>query len=360
MESTDSLILNQYRKLTTLGGKEDKPVYLVQHVVSRECFVEKHVHPCALPALNALSALPNTPGIPKIYTWAQSGDTIAVIEDYINGRDLETILANNGPLPPETAAGITQKLCAVLTTLHNAPTPIIHRDIKPSNVMISSDHVVKLIDFDSARLFDPSVTGDTTKLGTEGFAPPEQFGFMQTDARSDIYALGVLLNVMLTGEMPGTRLAAAPFDRIVTKCIQMDPGARYTSANQLSGALILAVRTLNFKNDPCRIHSTDWRSWLPPGFRSGHPAFMLLAIAIYGLLIALCSAMSLNRGAHIFFVLASLGLTIFFGNYRNIRDTLPLMQDPSPVRRIIGWFLWPVIFLCVTLCLSGLLSSLPL
>lgn len=82
-----------------------------------------------------------------------------------------------------------------------------------------------------------SQRADTTVLGTTGFAPPEQFGLSQTDCRADIYAMGVLLNVMLTGEHPSTRLAGGRYGHIVRRCTMTNPKNRYASALRLLEAL---------------------------------------------------------------------------------------------------------------------------
>ena len=103
--------------------------------------------------------------------------------------------------------------------------------------MISQDGTVKLFDLDASRQVVSGVRKDTEVLGTIGYAPPEQFGLSQSDARSDIYAIGVLLNVMLTGEHPSCKLAKGKAGRIVKKCTMIDPDSRYPTAEKLLQAL---------------------------------------------------------------------------------------------------------------------------
>lgn len=129
------------------------------------------------------------------------------------------------------AAKILRALCDALEALHSHG--FVHRDIKPENVMIDDHGQVKLIDFDAARAFDGIKSHDTVILGTVGFAPPEQFGVAQSDPRSDIYALGVLFNVMLTGAHPSRKLAAGKAGRLILKCTQIQPGMRYASVAEL-------------------------------------------------------------------------------------------------------------------------------
>ena len=90
-------------------------------------------------------------------------------------------------------------MCKALWVLHSLGA--VHRDVKPENIILRGSEAV-LIDFDAARLYKPEESGDTQVLGTTGFAAPEQYGLSQTDRRADIYAVGILMNVMLTGEHP--------------------------------------------------------------------------------------------------------------------------------------------------------------
>ena len=89
------------------------------------------------------------------------------------------------------------QLCAVLDYLHHQN--IIFRDLKPSNIMVEQSGMVRLIDFGIARLFKPGKASDTAAIGTLGYAPPEQYGSIQTDLRSDVYSLGATLRTLLTG-----------------------------------------------------------------------------------------------------------------------------------------------------------------
>ena len=100
------------------------------------------------------------------------------------------------------ALAIMRKLCDVLKSLHALTPPIIHRDLKLSNIILTSENLVYIVDFDTARYYESGQEQDTELLGTKEYAPPEQYGFGQSDARSDIYALGIIFNRLLTGEYP--------------------------------------------------------------------------------------------------------------------------------------------------------------
>ena len=120
------------------------------------------------------------------------------------------------------------------------PPPVIHRDIKPQNIILSDDGLATLIDFGISRYYDKNARSDTVCFGTQEFAPPEQYGFSQTDCRADIFSLGVLLGWMLTGRtsdfvIPDRRLA-----RIVKKCTAFSPKDRYSSVAAVRRALVNA------------------------------------------------------------------------------------------------------------------------
>lgn len=119
------------------------------------------------------------------------------------------------------AAFVIRSLCDILHKLHGNLPPIIHRDIKPSNIIFSSDGVVKLIDFNAARELRAEQNEDTRLMGTRRFAAPEQYGFGQSDPRTDIYALGITFYYMLTGDYPDSGKYAGKYYDIITKCYNL-------------------------------------------------------------------------------------------------------------------------------------------
>lgn len=180
------------------------------------------------------------------------------IHEYADGSPL-----SETGLPAGKFYDIFLELCDGVSALHEVG--LIHRDIKPSNIILCSDGHVKLIDFDAARVVKPAADKDTSFMGTDGFAPPEQFGFSQTNRSSDIYSLGVTMKVLL-----GENYQRSRYRRMIEKCTQFDPVRRYQSVvvlkralvrSRFSGALIsggiavcaaveVAVFALNFTNQP--------------------------------------------------------------------------------------------------------------
>jgi len=174
------------------------------------------------------------PNIPHVYEVITDGLFTIVLEEYINGITISDELQDKVYSEKATRV-IVNDLCSALAALHSLG--IIHRDIKPENVMINIDGIVKLIDFDTARLFKAYKSGDTSVIGTTGFAAPEQFGISQSDERTDIFSIGILMNVMLTGEHPSKNLYNGKLSGVIEKCTQIDPNKRYSNALSLAKEL---------------------------------------------------------------------------------------------------------------------------
>lgn len=174
-----------------------------------------------------------SPHLPQIYEAVSGGSHSAILEEYVYGDTLSFLL-EDGPLPPNTARELVRQICRALWVLHS--NGIVHRDIKPENVIIRGDEAV-LIDFDAARVYKCGSSEDTRVLGTTGYAAPEQYGITQSDTRADIYSLGVLLNVMLTGEHPSRKTVGGHLGRVIQKCTMTSPANRYKDVLRLMSAL---------------------------------------------------------------------------------------------------------------------------
>ncbi len=193
----------------------------------------------------------NHPNLPSIVDVIDTKDTFIIVMDYIEGRSLQSVLNHTGAQDPEKVLEWSKQLCDVLGYLHSRRPAIIYRDMKPANVMLRPDGQVALIDFGTAREYKEHSQGDTTWLGTRGYAAPEQFGGRgQTDARTDIYCLGATMYHLLTGYSPADTqfviypigqlvpsLAGSGLEKVVAKCCEPDPANRYQSCAELMYAL---------------------------------------------------------------------------------------------------------------------------
>lgn len=143
------------------------------------------------------------PTLPRIVDIIDQDSTIYIVMDYIEGESLNKVLDAYGAQPQDAVIEWAKQLSEVLDYLHTRKPPVIYRDMKPANIMLKPDGTIRLIDFGIAREYKEGSTGDTEIIGTRGYAAPEQFGEKgQTDARTDIYSLGVTLYHLVTGKNP--------------------------------------------------------------------------------------------------------------------------------------------------------------
>ena len=173
------------------------------------------------------------PHLPKIFDVKEENGITYVLEEYVSGDTL-AFLIEEKPLTEEYAKEIMLQLCNALNVLHSFGA--VHRDVKPENIIIRGNEAV-LIDFDAARFYNDENTTDTKIMGTTGYAAPEQFGFTQTDARTDVYAMGILLNAMLTKQHPSKKITDGIYRSIIQKCTQINADQRYSSVTELSQAI---------------------------------------------------------------------------------------------------------------------------
>ena len=157
------------------------------------------------------------------------------IRTYVKGRSLYEIAEKEGPFSEARCVEILLSLCKTVRLLHEQKPPVIHRDIKPQNVILTPDHNCVLIDYGAARRYREEQRGDTVCVGTPDMAPPEQFGYGQTDERADIYSIGMLLRYMLTGnaDKAGKVKASLSLRRLLRKSTAFDPKKRFRSAKAL-------------------------------------------------------------------------------------------------------------------------------
>ena len=194
-----------------------------------------------------------------------------IIEEFINGMTIERLVKLGGTVKWEDMKIMLMPLLELLKEMHDCN--IIHRDISSANVMIDENNRLKLIDFGISRSVRLGRGADTEILGTAGYAPPEQFGFRQTDARSDIYSLGVLMNYMLTGAMPDEKLAGGEAGRIIKKCLSIKMDDRYQDV----GALMADI----YGADHAALKRRKRISKYIVGFRSGNAIHAVICMSYY-------------------------------------------------------------------------------
>lgn len=261
------VIGKRYQLLAEIGAGGMSTVYLALDTVLNKQWAAKEIKDVSDPVQRELIVQSivteanmiksfDHPAIPRIVDLVDEDGTLYVIMDYVEGRSLSAVLAADGPQPEDEVVNWGLQLCDALEYLHRRTPPVIYRDMKPSNVMLKPNGLVQIIDFGIAREYRDdggSVTaamGDTVQLGTCGYAPPEQYGGGgQTDARTDVYALGATMYTMLTGKNPAeppyqilplrqvdASLSPA-LERVIAKATQPDPVDRYQDCAELAYAL---------------------------------------------------------------------------------------------------------------------------
>ena len=190
------------------------------------------------------------PTLPRIVDIINLQTSVYIVMDYIEGESLNKVLDAYGAQPQEAVIEWAKQLSDVLDYLHTQNPPVIYRDMKPANIMLKPDGTVRLIDFGIAREYKEGKAGDTEAIGTRGYAAPEQFGGRgQTDARTDIYSLGVTLYHLVTGQNPAeppyeiypirhwNPSLSSGLEWLIQKCTQLNPGDRYQSCAEVSYVL---------------------------------------------------------------------------------------------------------------------------
>lgn len=230
-ESFWEAVTTEYDTLRVLKQSPRGTVSVVRHKKSGTRYVFRRYSGSGEVYRRLLPVL--CPHLPQIMEAAEQDGQTAVLEEYVQGDTLAELLMG-ARLTEREARQVTMQLCQALHVLHSMGA--VHRDAKPENVILRGSDAV-LIDFDAARIYKDESESDTQVLGTTGFAAPEQYGIFQSDERADIFSLGVLLNIMLTGKHPSREMAAGKMGRIVRKCTMTAPEQRYQSARALMEVL---------------------------------------------------------------------------------------------------------------------------
>ena len=218
----------------TIGYLKGPDIALVKDVETGTVAVRKKLRAELLGVYERLKSVEQA-NLPRVYeTEEYEGECFAYYE-YIEGETLEDIV-HEGTYTIAQAEEWMEQLCAAMGALHAMQPCVVHRDIKPENIIISNRGVLKLIDLGAARLFKDGKLCDTEQIGTRGYAAPEQYGFNQSDARTDIYAAGTVLHVLMARFGEG----AKAYNAVAARCTQLEPQNRYQSAKAMKTALRMA------------------------------------------------------------------------------------------------------------------------
>lgn len=330
---------------------EDTGLYL--YAPKKQLYVVKRMPAEYENFCRQLSEIPN-PNVARILYIRKQADSIQIMYEYISGTSLAEHLKENGPFSETEAVRIIENVCCGLSAFHRIG--LVHRDINPNNIILSSDGVAKIIDFGIMRSFRTEKNADTAILGTPGYAAPEQFGFSQSDARTDIYALGVLLNVLCTGKLPSQAQVGGKVGKIIRQCISIDSKKRFSSVEELQRAVHNISGT---EGQLDRFFS------LIPGIRSRNPVIAAVSVILhlFCLLLIVTSYYSaiINGWSillHTVSVMFSVAIPYFcFNNFLDIWNRIPISKNSSKRSQRILYYTLGIVSLFVGLVIFGAVPS---
>ncbi|MBS7526924.1 protein kinase [Fusibacter paucivorans] len=233
---------SKYDLSECIAHTDNSTTYLIVHKVLKTKYVLKIYHSIYQAKEYEFLSKLDHPGIPKIIDIETDHDRTIIIEEFINGKTLNTYISEDEHFTEKKLLDLFLKTCRVLSYIHAQIPAIIHKDIKPENIMVNDNGDVKLIDFGSARQFNENKSSDTMLLGTHGYAAPEQYGFKQTDQRTDIYSLGITMNEVINQSQ---MTVGKPLKKIILKCIEVDPDQRFQSVDEIIDMLCLLKKIKN-------------------------------------------------------------------------------------------------------------------
>ncbi len=327
------LTLSYYREISELN--KEHGVTLVKNIRTNRLYVKKILTVYSLDVYRYLIEHP-VADTPRIYEAIEDNGKLIVIEEYLNGTNLQARIAE-GPVPEAEAVGITEALCRIVRDLHACVPPIVHRDIKPSNIILTDDGTVKLLDMNAAKQVMGDAEQDTQLIGTAGFAAPEQYGFGSSTVQTDIYAIGVLMAYLKYGTFSRKSLTDCSYDRVIEKSTRLDPSSRYADVS----AMMEDLACLRAEEKAARPKASYIR-WLPPGFRTLKPVPMILAFVLYAFILAIGAELEVTDAVsqgeivlnRVFFILACLAAICVAGNYMDLWDAVGISKIKS------RWLRW--------------------
>lgn len=180
-------------------------------------------------------------GIPKTYRIFEENGEVYLVREYIEGMSLAQMVLQKGGISEAEICRISRKICQTAEQFQNPDEPMIHRDIKPENIVVTPGGEVVFIDFGTMRSYKKDGSRDTFVVGTRGTAAPEQYGYTQTDQRTDVYAIGQTMLYMVSESYEKNQLSECAVSRrmkkIIEKACSFEPDKRYGDAAQLRRAV---------------------------------------------------------------------------------------------------------------------------
>ena len=265
-----------------------------------------------------------------------------------------------------------RQLLDLMLYFHHADPPIVHRDLKPENLIISNTGRLYLVDCNTARCYEGNAERDTRLLGTAGYAAPEQYGFGESDQRTDIYAFGMILNYLLTGKLSRQHIRKGKWEPLIKKCLELEPARRYTNAEELQKAF-------NHLAGPCKKTDHSAESKHPaadnlfpdgrgdfrlPGFRGAPRPVKIIAAILYIFFAIICISLIADQvqygfkhiiGEGIMAILAMIFPILFLTDYHGFQHLFPGARSRRKPIRILALAGWSIALFILCALISGLI-----
>lgn len=254
MHNSGGILDGKYKVMSILGHGGMGTVYLCENIRIHNMWAVKEIptefndgmdFPKEIEILKGLKH----PCIPRIVDAFYEGGMAYIVEDYIEGENIESIVKRKGAMEPERVCEIALRLCSIIEYLHSLNPPVIYRDLKPSNIILTPEWKPVLVDFGISRIYKYGKESDTVVMGSKGFAAPEQYGSAQSGKGTDIYGLGATMYFMLTGEIPScpvsgeSALKSTGMEGIIRKAMDPDVMNRYRSIEEMRMAIQSQINT---------------------------------------------------------------------------------------------------------------------
>lgn len=297
MDFKENYYFEKYEQLAVLADTQKCKTILSRNTDTNEIVVFKVMDKHGLDVYHRLKNLDNS-NIVDVMDCFLHEDKCVAVEEFVNGKRLCDVLQKN--IPVEVIVDYVRQICNGLKEVHNKN--IVHRDLQPKNIIVDRHNHITIIDFDIARIRKEEADSDTEFLGTVGYASPEQFGFAQTDKRSDIYSLGVLIGDMVKPYAKTVRQAAEEeivytgtsltleehkiVERLVKmsrKCTEIAPEKRYKSIEEIEKNLKYNKHYNQDILEPDELEELSFRGIIRtvPGFRKNNILHKIIAIIMY-------------------------------------------------------------------------------
>ena len=232
-EGESRLTAVKYKALRALNTSGT--VTLAENTADGRKYVLKELPGESAAMYRRISELPPQENLMRVCEILLHGERSVAVCEYVEGQPLDELLSSGKTFPITALRRIISQLCNAVEHLHRYG--IIHRDVTPKNIILDENLHLTLIDFDISRKFSGNREQDTTLYGTEGFAPPEQYGFRETGFTADIYALGVIMKLLLNSCPDCPPAQEVMLRKIAAKCTRFVPDKRYRSAGAVRRAV---------------------------------------------------------------------------------------------------------------------------